>query len=473
MKRRIFKAVYYFIFLIISDPVSAGIRLTNLDFWKYEHLENEAIRSGVNRQLSTRPQIQEVGESQFFWEGLQLEFSSSSTIPNVEKREGNWITKGQNSLLSTSFGWIGDSMTFWVQPQYSQHENLAADERSQGKYQPASTALLRFPEEENSYTTSSLHSAYILIPFFNWYLFGGKDNLRFGPGKHGNLQLGNSAEPFPMLRLGTQQPIDTRLGYFSFLTYIGQMEGDRHIPNPKFSGMRITLSTEKRLEFGLSRSWFAGGERQDNSFSHTYWDLYTEFFKPKKGSENWSDFRNQQLVLDFRINIPEISSVFYGEWGREDHQFSWKDSIKYWDSTHAYILGFKQIGLVPNSFWLIEYADNSQPTRYPAAAVWYNHGEYRNGWSYKNINLGHPMGPDSRDLFFGFGWETLEHSLMFYGDYEVHGIRTIAPEQQEQKAEVGVKGFWQINSGLFIDFQIQQQNIRILLLLRAILLILR
>lgn len=166
-----------------------------------------------------------------------------------------------------------------------------------------------------------------------------------------------------MIRLGTKVPWETFLGDFSFISYLGEMEEDRYIPKAKLSGWRFNWSTEKRFEFGISRAWFVSGEGQRNDFSHVVSDLYGEFFK-SRGDEEESDFRNQQIVMDFRVKFPEIKLVFYGEWGREDHQYA-VDIFKYWDSTQGYIGGIKQIDLFsPGLFWIIEYADNSQPDRY-------------------------------------------------------------------------------------------------------------
>ncbi|MDH5561452.1 MAG: capsule assembly Wzi family protein, partial [Deltaproteobacteria bacterium] len=233
----------------------------------------------------------------------------------------------------------------------------------------------------------------------------------------------------------------------------------RHVPNAKLGGFRLDYSTSKRLELGLSRSWFAGGEGQDNSVSNVIWDLYSEFFKPKAGAETKTDYRNQQIVFDFRIKIPEIKFIIYGELGREDHQMDWQDTIKNWDRTKAHIAGIKWIDFIDGYFILIEQADTVQPNKYSIPnTAWFNHFEYKNGWTYDDISIGHHLSADSRDMFVSFGYENPIQSWMIYFDQEVHGIRTIESDNnKEKKYEIGIKGFWNYLANQRLSYMIQKQ----------------
>jgi len=453
-------------FILVSSIQTAGaqIVLSDLNFWKFEHTENEELRGGPAVQLNTRPLVEKIAEKDneplFHLRKIGFEYTSSSNIPSNQQREGIWITKGDNYHFYSEMGLVDEDYTIWIEPKMIASENLSLDEHPEGAFHPRSgDHILRYPEESEAYAKGFLHSGYGLFPFANWYLFLGKDNQKFGTGKHDSLHFSNSAEPFPMVRLGMISPYSGSWGNLSFLAYYGQMEADREVPNAKFSGMRFDWNSDQYFEVGVSRSWFAGGKEQNNSFSHTYWDLTNELFKPKSGIESRSDFRNQQIVLDFRIKIPVLKTVLYGEWGREDHQFALKDSIIYWDSTHGYILGLKNIDLFfPGFFWLFEKANNVQPSRYGASAPWYNHSEYKSGWTYKKQTLGHHMGADSQDLFFALGFEGPQFSIMFYQDAEEHGIRTIELNRRELKMETGFKGFWNFMPDFYWDFEFQMQK---------------
>ncbi len=467
--------------VFIPGAARSATLLSGLDFWYFEHLENQELRGGKSVQLNTKPLPvdpwdgkEEVRESAIMLQQVRLETSYSSQMPVVQQREGVWISRGGNLQFSAEMGFINDFMTLWIEPQVSFHENRTLEDYPEGRTQPISSGgIIRYPEAVDSYSTTSLHTAYLLVPFSNWYFFLGKDNLILGAGKHDTLHLGNSAEAFPMLRLGTISPWDTFLGYFSFLTYIGEMEKDRHIPRARFSGMRLNWSTSRRLEMGVSRSWLAGGDGQNNGVSHVFWDLYSEFFKPTSGNESYGDFRNQQLVLDFRLKIPEIKTVVYGEYGREDHEHGLKGIADRWYHTQAHILGIKQIDLLfPGFFWMIERAETVERYPFPdfvpwlktpddpspAPTAWYNHHEYRNGWTYQGVCLGHHLGADSVDEYFALGWEYGSNSMMFYLDRETHGVLTYTEEEREEKTEIGIKGFWMIGGNWRLDYMIQHQE---------------
>ncbi|MBT4286813.1 MAG: hypothetical protein HOD92_05695, partial [Deltaproteobacteria bacterium] len=113
---------------------------------------------------------------------------------------------------------------------------------------------------------------------------------------------------------------------------------------------------------------------------------------------------------------------------------------------------------LPGFFWLFEKANNVQPSRYGASAPWYNHSEYKSGWTYKKQTLGHHMGADSQDLFFALGFEGPQFSIMFYQDAEEHGIRTIELNRRELKMETGFKGFWNFMPDFYWDFEFQMQK---------------
>ncbi|NQU64604.1 MAG: hypothetical protein HQ517_10030 [SAR324 cluster bacterium] len=470
----------FLIAMIWSNLSFAAVHFSEIDFWTLEHLENRELRGGRVYQLNTRPVLQDsvenddqTADSGLKLYSMQAEYSFSSLLPVIQNREGAWISSGNNIRLTAELGFANDDFSFWIEPRLSYHENRSMADYAEGRIQPISNNnSFRYPDNTGSYSEAVLQSASLIIPFSNWYMFLGKDSQQFGAGKHDTLHFSNSAAPFPMVRLGTISPYDSFLGNFSLLTFCGELEPNRHIPRAKFASVRVDWSTSKRVEVGLSRSWMAGGEGQENSFSHVFLDLYSDIFKPTSGIEKYDDFRNQQLVFDFRFKFPEIKTVIYGEFGREDHEFDFDGVIKRWYHTQANILGIKQIDLFFDGFFLIlERADTVERYPFPeympwfktsddpapAPAAWYNHHQYQSGWTYRGIGLGHHMGADSLDEFFGFGLETSANSIMFFADRETHGVSTVSEVLQEKKREVGVKGFWNWQKNWQLNYLLQKQ----------------
>lgn len=456
------------------------VYLTSLDFWAHENLENQELRGAPAIQLNTRPLVstsllpEHISRKGFILNQAKIQVDYSSNIPFVQNREGNWVSSGQNYQASFEIGYLSEGFTFWLEPLISFHENRDLNSSINTATHPVSNGnITRSPQQNRSYSKSTLQSAYGLVSFSNWYLSIGKDSQQFGSGKHDTLHFSNSHEPFPMIRLGTLSPWETWLGNFSFLTYFGELEKDRYVPQARFSGIRLNWSTSKRIEVGISRSWLAGGKDQNNGFSHVFWDLYSEFFKPTSGIERYDDFRNQQLVFDFRIKIPEIKAVIYGEFGREDHEHDIAGIIDRWYHTQANIIGYKQIDLfVDNLFLILERAETVERYPFPdfipwfetegdpqpAPGAWYNHHQYKSGWTYKGIGLGHHLGADSVDEFVAIGWQSENWAFKLSLDREIHGVLTVSPKSREEKLEIGLDGFLMINPDWQINYLFLSQK---------------
>ena len=463
------KTIHCFIAWILLGVIEvSAASLTPMDFWFYEHLENQKLRQSSIQsyfqpvlQLNTRPFTPHVSSStaQEGWilEQASAEYGVSTEMPHVQARSGAWMSKGNNLILNARMGWTSETISFWAEPQVRWHENQNL-KYTDSAAQPV-TQSFRAPQESGSFSKAELHRAFLLLTWKNLLVQAGKDNLRFGTGKRGTLHLSNNTEPYPLIRVGTRQPWDTSSGYWSFLHYIAQLESNRAVPDARLSGWRLDWSTQRRVELGISRSWMVGFDPADNNLQKTGVDLYTTFFKPSGDESSINDHKNQQIVFDFRLKFPEIKTVFYGEWGREDHQHDLGGARAYWDSTQGHILGVKQIDLFGGQwFWIFEKANNAQPSRYPANAPWYNHSEYKSGWSYKGIGLGHPMGSDSIDQFFALGQESLAQSWMLYLGRQTHGIRTIPAQRQEVKNEIGVNGAWEFAEAWKLHYQILSES---------------
>ena len=99
-----------------SDSLAA-VLLSGLDFWQYEHLENEELRGGLSLQLNTRPlvidplQVGENNDPGILLKKIRLENSASTLMPVVQKREGIWISRGNNLALSGELGYVTDDFT--------------------------------------------------------------------------------------------------------------------------------------------------------------------------------------------------------------------------------------------------------------------------------------------------------------------------------------------------------------------------
>ena len=393
-----------------------GIELTPWDPWFFRKLERlelmKKLPAGV--QLSTRPFEKSIlGEtSTSGWQKLRtrLELSGSTKWPYLENRRGAWITPGVNSMLRPESGWVSDHVSVWFEPRLRISENQESPETFTHQHPTVSKAR-RAPEETGKISKTEISRFNLLLSWSNLLLQAGVDTLRFGSGTRATLHWDIHAPPMPLLRIGTRRPWNTSWGYWSFSHQVGQLGKDRTVPHSRISGWRLGWSTEKRFEFGLSRSWVAGLGGDQYRFYTLVGELYDagRFFKPfpdhDDSQEDYSggDYRNQQLVMDGRLKFPETGTRIYWEWGREDHEHDVAGIQNRWQHSQAKIVGWhQQYGSEREWYSTIEWADTLQPESllHWGWTAWYNH---QLGWTYHDIILGHPMGADSRQASASVG----------------------------------------------------------------------
>jgi len=385
-----------------------------------------------------------LGETEILgWQGprLDLEASGVTGFPVVRERRGAWMTRGFNSVARIESGWTSDHVSLWTQLRLLVSENRETDPTLPETHATVS-GVRRFPETRGRFIRSEWGRANLLLNWKNLLLQAGYDSLRFGSGTRGVLHWDSHSSPMPLLRIGTRGPWETSWGYWTFSHQVVQLEQDRHVPYARLSGWRLGWSSERRFEFGLSRSWQVGWvQGEQYRFYQLVGELYdpSRFFKDRPvhddPDEDYSggDYRNQQLVTIGRLKFPESGTGLYWEWGREDHEHDLHGISKGWEHTQAKVLGWRQqYGTRRDWYTILEWADTLQPrnalTRPPGVLGWYNHGLYQNGWTYRGVILGHPMGADAEMLAFSLGQLTPALGWQLTLEQQRRGVRSVEME---------------------------------------------
>ena len=97
------------------------------------------------------------------------------------------------------------------------------------------------------------------------------------------------------------------------------------------------------------------------------------------------------------------------------------------------MLGWRQqYGTRRDWYTILEWADTLQPrnalTRPPGVLGWYNHNLYQNGWTYRGVILGHPMGADAEMLAFSLGQLTPALGWQLTLEQQRRGVRSVEME---------------------------------------------
>ena len=286
----------------------------------------------------------------------------------------------EKARITHSFDWNGEDFSFKLQA------NLTTD--------PGDDA-----------TDSQLYGSFVAGALGNWVLGAGAIDRWWGASSQSSLILSNNARPVPAVFFrtkGTQQfdtPLLSWLGGWQFVSFVGQLESSRVIPEAKVTGMRFTFQPFDSLEIGLSRAMQWGGEGRSESLS-TFWKSLTS------QGENTSEQAGNQLAgYDLRYNFLRQKNVGL--------------------SFYAQIIGEDEAGYLPSKFTSqagLEYnlalnSGNSvsafvEHTNTIAGSIGgkqfntaYDHGTYKTGYRHRGRVIGATYDNDAKVYSGGISYQ--------------------------------------------------------------------
>ncbi len=263
-------------------------------------------------------------------------------------------------------------------------------------------------------------------------------NIWWGPGQWNGLIFSYNAPGFPHLTLNTSRPAKTFLGNFEGQILVGRLENSLVAPTQvpslnesyfrQFSGdwrylNAIVISYSPRwipgLFLGGSRSFQQYNESRGNHF-RDYFPIFDVFQKEKILKDGHSvefdnEGRDQQLTLFFRLLIPEAQTEIYGEYGKRDHNFNWREAILNPEHARAYLFGMRKMVSTPIANRYVQVRGEithqqesvNRYIRYPGTTgglSWHTHTKAR-GFA----QLGQPLGVG---IGVGSNVQTLEVALV-------------------------------------------------------------
>jgi hypothetical protein len=223
--------------------------------------------------------------------------------------------------------------------------------------------------------------------------------------------LTNNARPVPALIFQTKQaqhfdtPWLSWLGDWHFVSFVGQMESSRVIPETKLTGMRLTFKPFSNLEIGLSRAMQWGGEGRAENIS-TFWKSLTS------QSENTSEQSGNQIAgFDgrFSFNLTEsLPSAIYAQYiGEDEADFM---PAKYIiqvgaESSYALASGDRLKGFTEFTNTTSDYLGAGIPN------VAYEHSVYKTGYRYRGRVMAATFDNDSKVITIGGAYQQSEGRL--------------------------------------------------------------
>ena len=256
---------------------------------------------------------------------------------------------------------------------------------------------------------------------FGWDLVGGKDLQWWGPGYNGAILLSSNAEPFTMVRITNpvSEPLPwifKYLGPFKFTFFATRLEKERNdFSEPYLWGMRFDFKPNPIIEIGLERTALLGGHGRPEGLK-TWIDSFIG--RDEHGADPNHQIGDQRAGYDLKLTLPfkQQPLQVYWEGDGEDSRHVLPYKLAYLSGIYMpRVLIFERISL------RAEYASThvrGEPN------VWYTHGTYTAGYTYKGMIIGHHMGTDSRDVFFELSCRVPEKKarISLSYDQELHNF---------------------------------------------------
>jgi hypothetical protein len=176
-------------------------------------------------------------------------------------------------------------------------------------------------------------------------------NQYWGPADTYPFILGNNAAGFPHLFVGTGMPWNLLIGHLQARLVYGKLSQTEYAS--------VGTGATHRFMSGLILTFqprpFPGLELGASRFFHSTW--------PDSGGPTWSDFRipieglfksslsnaksgddatNQLASIYARWVLPHSGFELYGEFGREDHNWDFRDFVLEPDHSAAHMFGFRK-----------------------------------------------------------------------------------------------------------------------------------
>lgn len=252
------------------------------------------------------------------------------------------------------------------------------------------------------------------------------ENIWWGPGQFNALIFSNNAFGFEHATLKTRRPAKTFLGSFEGQLIAGYLHGSEfrsHISNlSRFkderryvNGVILTYSPKwvPGLFVGVSRVFQQYESDRGDKFID-YLPILAPFQKVNVGFERDGEGRDQQATFFARWVIPEGNAEVYFEFGRRDHEATWRGAWLNPEHARAYLVGFSKIFQVQNDagiqvrFEMLQQQESinilARYDGFIGGSNWGGHTPVVNGFTHLGQMIATGIGPSSNIQTLETSW---------------------------------------------------------------------
>ena len=249
---------------------------------------------------------------------------------------------------------------------------------------------------------AQVHRLYWKIKLWKFSVEVGKDTVHLGPGEYA-LLLSSNAEPFPMVKFQTEEPLNF-LGNWEFVFVRGWLrEKRRDRDNPNILALRIVWKPWNFIEIGATRTSLYGGKGRPGYKLTEYPKLilgteenipYSKYDTDGYGAIDVSLYlplnKWFKSVRTFKIYYQDSGSDIRAWWQKEDR------------GRFRFPLGFQFLSRGTVAGILLRTKKDIIRFEYTrTSGNYYIHHLYNaEGYTYRGMSLGHPYGRNLRHFMF-------------------------------------------------------------------------
>ena len=307
----------------------------------------------------------------------------------IPEEEGIKLEKGMNSILQVNGGLdLKNRFSYYYEARITQTE----------KYFQATIYRMTFS-----------------IFYENLILTAGKDNIKVGPSKYGNL-FSSTNPPFYQFNLRNNKPYEV-FGILDFILMYGYLKEDRNDhSNPNLVFGRLDYKPNRFLEIGINRAVLFGGKGRPSYKIYEYPKVFYGNEETTGGRFDNDSYLGYDLKIDLPIKNFDIFQIYY-----ENNATDVESPLKKGDpkKLHFPLIIFKfhdnaetiGIKLKKKDFYL-----NAEHTS-TGKSMYVNHNYPQEGLSYKGFILGYPYGRSINHTFLEFGKIKNDSLILFEVGY--------------------------------------------------------
>lgn len=268
-----------------------------------------------------------------------------------------WAGRGITSAVSGGFELrsgpltvVIDPIFFWAQNQAFAMQPVPSTVRGAPFSDPVSPGAIDLPQRfgNAAYSRFDAGQSTIRLDLFGATVGVSTANEIWGPAINSPIVLGNNAAGIPRVFFGTSHPVNIGIGKLHARMFLGQTQQSDWSPIDTTQGRRLAAglvgvfeprgTTGVEIGFGrfFHRFWPKGGISLGD-LSIPLAGFLNHGIDPAASSTGTAD--NQLASVFARVVVPHSGLEVYGEFGREDHSYDFRDLSNEPDHDSAYLLG--------------------------------------------------------------------------------------------------------------------------------------